>query len=146
MQKYKDFVSGLSEEDRLNPAKINAGKVLATELRSTFAQATNSGVFDPSEQKATSAIIPDPTNFVPNLRVLPQIEQVEADNQRRYSNLLESKGFPSQAVKAKPKVNGKPNSTPQLVEGQTGTVNGTKVVVKNGKLVPYSSSTLAGGD
>lgn len=104
----------------LNPKDRKVGETMAAELQGAYRQATNGGVYKEGEQNFISKLIDStPTKFFNEIRVLPQLDVISKDNQRRMDTKLKSQGL-----------SGLPGYSEDKV---TGTYNGKPVVFKNGK-------------
>lgn len=127
LQRLKDFSIQNPRPIKGSAADIE-GKNLAKQAQGAFRNSTNGGVYKESEQKFINDVVPgDPTAWSPFAHVADKIDTVMNETGARNNQFLKSKGFQVTET-PKRKVSGA-----TAKEGQTGTVDGKRVVFTNGK-------------
>lgn len=134
-QKLHRFIDWTkSHSGDLSPEDMNEGRALSAELQGAYRQATHGGVYKEGEQNFISKLIDsDPTKFFNGIRVLPQLNAIAGENQKRVNQLVKSKGLPGYPgiQESSPK-----QSTPTVPkEGDmiTNKSTGEKRIMQNGR-------------
>lgn len=95
-QKLHRFIDWTkSHSGDISPTDRHAGQAMAAELQGAYRQATHGGVYKEGEQNFISKLIDsEPTKFFNEIRVVPQLNAIASENQKRVNQLVQSKGFP----------------------------------------------------
>jgi hypothetical protein len=128
-QRLIDFTK--ANANSVDPRVINAGKVLAATVRSAYQKAELGGVFKTGEGGMLDNAIPDPSKFVPSVRVIPQLSKVVEETGNRQRSFLQSRGFTGQQEQGQQQ--GGSNNQPSIAEGSTSVnAKGNPIIYQGG--------------
>lgn len=133
LNSFRDWAKNHSGD--LNPKDRAYGQALAADVQGAYRQATKGGVYKEGEANFISGIIDsNPTKFFNEVRVLPKLDAAASQNKLRLDQILKDKGFHGY-----PGMQNKQQIAPQQNQ-QTATnpKTGKKVILKNGKWVPFN--------
>lgn len=90
-----DFIKWTKDHSGdLSPTDRNVGQTMAKEIQSSYRASINGGVFKKGEQAFIDGIIDsDPTKFFNEIRVLPSLQTVKADTDKKLDQRMKSYGF-----------------------------------------------------
>lgn len=110
---------------------VNTADTLRNQLIGSIKQQQHDGVYKPSEAEFLIKQIGDsPASVFRAVSSIPKIQELQKIKQQEYSNMLNTYGIPNQQLPSAP------SQSSGLQEGRTGVLNGKRVKVVNGKLVP----------
>lgn len=92
LDRFIDFTK--KNSGSLNPKVINEGRAMSSELTGAYRNATHGGVYKERENEFIHSMIdPNPTKFLTNVRVIPQLDALSRENKLRVDQFAKSKGF-----------------------------------------------------